>query len=429
MFKQIITMKNIQLAIYRSLFLFSIFFISSSLFAQDKQYALSCVKILDSPELHGRGFVKNGDKKAAKFIESELKKWDVKAFNNSYWQEFTLDINTISKAEVSTNNKDLILGLDYLVFAASSSAKGNYNLYYPKDFSITEFTKQDHKNEIFVLDTIHYKSQELIDNYRNIIGSGAFQNSVGIIEITSRKLVQTQRTYEFGFPLIQIKKESWDSTTQSVQIDIKNKLKKQYKTQNLIGYIEGEIDSFYVFGAHYDHLGRVHKDVYFPGANDNASGVSTILSLAKYYHDKKIKPKYNIAFMLFSAEEAGLIGSLYYTKNPLFPLEKIKFMFNLDMVGTGTEGLSVVNGKVEERASNLLLKLNKEENYFDDIRIGKGSANSDHHFFVASGVPAVFLFTRGGPPFYHDINDRSETLEMNKLEELIKLLDQFINQY
>lgn len=397
--------------------------------AQDKEYALSCVKALSSPEFHGRGFVKKGDKKAAKFIETELKKWNAKSFDNSYKQEFTLDINTISIAKVSVDNKALILGDDYLVFAASSSQKGNFKLYYPEGFSIIGFSKEDHKNEIFVLDTIHYKSPELIENYKNIIGSGALNNSAGIIEVSNRRLIQTQRTYEFGFPLIQIKQESWDSTAQSVQLNIKNKFITQYKTQNVIGYIEGEIDSFIVFTAHYDHLGRVGTDVYFPGANDNASGVSVILDIAKYYSDKKTKPKYSIAFMLFSAEEAGLIGSLYYTKNPLFPLNKIKFLFNLDMVGTGIEGLSIVNGKENIKASELISKINEDNNYFDKIIIGKGSANSDHHFFDTSGVPSVFIFTRGGPQFYHDIYDRHETLELNKHDELIKLLTQFISIY
>lgn len=411
------------------LFIIGFSLVINLVLGQDKQYALSCVETLASAKFHGRGFAQGGDKVASKFIEKELKEWNTKPFNDSYFQYFKFDINTFSKTQVNTNKKNLKLGDDYLVFAGSSSAKGTFKLYFPKHFSIEQFSKEDHKNELFILDTIHYKSEDLIKNYREIIKTAAKNNSAGIVEITSRKLIQTQRTYEFGFPFIQIKQEAWDTTTQSLQLNIKNKLKEQYQSQNVIGYIEGEIDSFIVFGAHYDHLGMVGKKTYFPGANDNASGVATVLSLAKYYHDKGIKPKYNIAFFLFSAEEAGLIGSLYYTKHPLFPLEKIKFLFNLDMVGTGIEGLSVVNGKENPKASELLIELNDEHNYFDDIRIGKGSANSDHHFFDVNGVPTVFLFTRGGPQFYHDIYDRSQTLEMNKVEELIQLLTQFVNRY
>ena len=407
------------------LFIFVIFLTNTS-FSQDKEYALSCVKSLSSPAFHGRGFVKNGDKKAAKFIENEFKKWNVQAFEENYQQKFSFNINTISKAEVSLNTKPLILGVDYLVFAASTGIKGDYKLYYPDSFVMKDFLKESHKNEVFVLDTFLYKSEDLINNYKKIIATAALNNSIGILEITDRNLVQTQRTYEFGFPFLQIKKEAWDKNAETIKINIKSKFIEDYESQNVIGFIEGEIDSFFVFGAHYDHLGRVNKDVYFPGANDNASGVATILSLAKYYHDNNIKPKYSIAFMLFSAEEAGLIGSLYYTKNPIFPLEKIKLMFNLDMVGTGIDGLSIVNGKENPKASALIQDINTKHQYFDDIRVGKGSANSDHHFFNISGVPAIFLFTRGGPQYYHDILDRSETLELNKHDELIKMFEEFM---
>lgn len=422
-------MKQFYKLALQLLILFNIVFFSFTANAQDKAYALSCVKTLSSPEYHGRGFVKKGDKKSAKFIQNELKKWGVKSFNKTYQQKFPIDINTISKAQVSLDGKALVLGEDYLIHAASSSLKGDYRLYYPDQFSIEKYSAEDHKNELFVLDTFNYKSPELIENYHNIIGSGVFKNAAGVIEVKIKKLMQTQRSYEFGFPLIQIKKEAWDSTAQIAQVDIKNKLIKGYKTQNVVGYIEGEIDTFMVYGAHYDHLGRVAKDVYFPGANDNASGVSTILSLAKYYHDNTIKPKYSIAFILFSAEEAGLLGSLYYTEHPSFPLSKIKFMFNLDMVGTGIKGLSIVNGKENLKASDLIEKINQEHQYFEKIFVGRRSANSDHHFFDKAGVPAVFFFTRGGPQFYHDIFDRSATLELNKHDEIIKLLIQFSNSY
>jgi len=420
-------MKFLSTALIKTIIFVFLLINANVLFSQDKTYALSCVKTLSSPQFHGRGFVKKGDKIAAKFIQEELKKWNVKPFENSYQQQFKFDINTILKASLSTDTKTFILGSDYLVFAGSSSVKGKYQLYYPDSFSMEKFKAENHENEFFVLDTISYKSKDLIANYRNIIGTCAFGNAKGIIEITAKKLVQTQRTYEFGYAFIQIKNESWDSASQHVRVNIKNKFIEGYQSQNVIGYIEGEIDSFFVFGAHYDHLGRVGKNVYFPGANDNASGVATVLSLAKYYYDKGIKPKYNIAFMLFSAEEAGLIGSLYYTQNPLFPLNKIKLMFNLDMVGTGVEGLSVVNGKENPNVSHLLKKINTENNFFKDIRIGKGSANSDHHFFDKAGVPAVFLFTRGGPQYYHDVLDRSQTLEMNKLDQLIKMFDLFMH--
>ena len=74
------------------------------------------------------------------------------------------------------------------------------------------------------------------------------------------------------------------------------------------------------------------KDTFFPGANDNASGVSMLLNLAKYY--KAHPANYSIAFIFFSGEEAGLLGSKYYSEHPIFPLSKIKFLVNLVLLGT-----------------------------------------------------------------------------------------------
>ena len=100
-------------------------------------------------------------------------------------------------------------------------------------------------------------------------------------------------------------------------------------------------DSFIFITAHYDHLGGMGKDTYFPGANDNASGDALLLSLAKYYVAHPAK--YSIGFILFAGEEAGLVGSKYYTENPIVPLKNIRFLINTDLAGTGDEGITVVN--------------------------------------------------------------------------------------
>ncbi|MBN2669089.1 MAG: M20/M25/M40 family metallo-hydrolase [Bacteroidales bacterium] len=397
--------------------------------AQDTTYTRQCVAQLSSEAFHGRGFVKKGDKIAANFIVNELKKWGAKPIGASYFQNFNIDINTITKAKVSIDGKAQVLGEDYLVYAASSSLKGKYQLYQPVKFSVKSFFEKSHNKEVFVFDTIHYKSPDLIEKYESLNKTGMMGKVPAIIEVRSSRLIQTQRTYELKYPVLQFAGDRWDSTATEITIDVKNKFIPNYTTQNVIAYIEGEIDSFYVFTAHYDHLGRVGQDAYFPGANDNASGVATILTLAKMWAESGKKPKYNIAFMLFSAEEAGLLGSEYYVSHPLFSLEKIKFLFNLDMVGTGVEGLSVVNGKEHAKASELIESINAKDSLFSDVRIGKGSANSDHYYFHDKGVPAVFLFTRGGPQFYHDIFDKNATLPLNKVQEIIRLLNLFMEDY
>ncbi|WP_448636180.1 M28 family peptidase [Pedobacter panaciterrae] len=78
-----------------------------------------------------------------------------------------------------------------------------------------------------------------------------------------------------------------------------------------------------VITAHYDHLGGMGNKTYFPGANDNASGISFLLSLAKYY---AANPQpYTMAFICFAGEEAGLLGSKYFTEYPLLALQKSGF--------------------------------------------------------------------------------------------------------
>ena len=133
------------------------------------------------------------------------------------------------------------------------------------------------------------------------------------------------------------------------------------------------------------------KKVYMPGAQDNASGVALLLDLADYY--SKNKPKYSIAFMFFFGEEAGLLGSLYYVLNPIFELEKIKVLLNIDLAGTGDEGITIVNAANEkyEKEWNLFQKLNSENNFFEIMKSRDISANSDHYPFHEMGVRSLLF--------------------------------------
>jgi Zn-dependent M28 family amino/carboxypeptidase len=199
----------------------------------------------------------------------------------------------------------------------------------------------------------------------------------------------------------------------------------------VVAYIKGSVkpDSFLVFSAHYDHLGKMGPAL-FPGANDNASGTSMILDLARYYNLPENKPRYSIAFMAFSGEEAGLLGSTHYVSEPLFPLKSIRFLINLDMVGTGSKGIKVVNGASFEKEFNILSDINKAKGYLADVGKRGPSAHSDHHPFFEKGVPAVFIYTTGDEfKEYHNIYDVPEKLPFTKYEALFHLLTDFVNTF
>jgi aminopeptidase YwaD len=178
-----------------------------------------------------------------------------------------------------------------------------------------------------------------------------------------------------------------------------------------------------VITAHYDHLGGMGNNTYFPGANDNASGVALMLRLAKFYAANP--QKYSLVFIAFSGEEAGLLGSKYFTEHPLVDLKKIRFLINTDLAGTGEEGITVVNATQYKKEFALLNQINEEFRYLVKINSRGKAANSDHYWFSEKGVPSFFIYTMGGIRAYHDIYDRAETLPLTEHDDLFRLITRF----
>jgi Zn-dependent M28 family amino/carboxypeptidase len=188
-------------------------------------------------------------------------------------------------------------------------------------------------------------------------------------------------------------------------------------------------DSFLLVTAHYDHLGHMGKKAYFPGANDNASGTAMLLELARYYALPENRLPYSILFIGFAAEEAGLVGSKHYVEHPLVPLSSIKFMVNLDLMGSGKEGITVVNGSVFPKEFGLLDSLNKANSWFPKVVARGKAANSDHYFFTEKGVPAFFIYTLGEITAYHDIYDTASVVTLSKFKESFRLITGFFSKF
>jgi Zn-dependent M28 family amino/carboxypeptidase len=154
-----------------------------------------------------------------------------------------------------------------------------------------------------------------------------------------------------------------------------------------------------------------------------------IMDLARHFAQKGNEPSYSIVFIAFSGEEAGLEGSRYFANNPLFPLENIKMLVNLDMVGTGDEGITVVNGAVLKQQFSLLEEINQRNNYLKEVKARGESCNSDHCPFYMKGVPAFFIYTRSSIfNEYHSLEDVPERLPLNGYEGLFRLLADFTRE-
>lgn len=398
-------------------------------FAQDTIYARQVVAKLSSPEFHGRGFTNNGDKIAAEYLKNELDSNKVKAFDGNYFQNFDFSINTLpSKLKVKLDDKELIPGSDYVVSNSSGKCSGNFSLLIIDSINVRNQINKDLSKTFIVIDSKDFESKKQKDIFLGL-KYGNILKAVGVVDISNSKPQQGQSQEAMNFVSIDISKEKFDASAKTISISFKNKFYKKYTSQNVIGYVEGEVDTFIMFGGHYDHLGNMGPTVYFPGANDNASGCAMILNLARHYGNLDYKPHYSMMFVFFSAEEVGILGSKYFSENPPVPLSKIKFFFNLDLVGTGEEGIKVVNGSVLKKEFETLVNINEKNNYLAKVSPRGEAMNSDHYYIYNKGVKSVFIYTLGGYSEYHNIYDIESTLKLTEFADLFKLIRDFADIY
>ncbi|RLD82623.1 MAG: hypothetical protein DRJ10_04845 [Bacteroidetes bacterium] len=422
----------------KTLIIFFLTFISLAdlINAQDLKFARKTIDKLCSAEFHGRGYANKGDSIAAFYINKQLKKIKLKKFSDNYFQNYQISVNTFSeKITVSLNkSEELIPGYDYLISARSGSVDGTFPvivmnhelLDYPK--KLKKISKDAISKSFILIDTLFMKNKGFRDAYADIINYNIL-GAKGIIQLEYKNLIYVPSQVEQEFPIIKISRDVIPDTLESITVKIKNDYKKEYHTQNIVGFIEGELDSFIVFSAHYDHIGEMGEGVYFPGANDNASGTAMVLNIAKHFSRLKKKPKYSIAFMFFSGEEMGLLGSTYYVNHPLFPLSKIKFLINLDMVGSGDKGIKVVNATEYKTRFDKLVEINKDNQYLPAVSSRGPAANSDHYPFYEKGVNSIFIYTLGEYSEYHNIYDKAEDLPLSEYEDLFRLLLDFVKTF
>lgn len=404
-----------------------------SVIAQDIDYARSLISDLSSADMYGRGYVKKGDLKAAKYISEEFKTNNVQAFDEGYFQEYAININTFPyKLKVSINGNDLVPGTEFLVSSASPSIKGEFELLWLLNDSL--FGPEDSVR----FDGIDLSDKFIVtDKYHKNLKKNNYFGSKGVIFLKKDNEnlwwhVSNGREL-LNFVALDIRKPQLPPGTEYISLDIRNKYIESYKTNNVAAYVPGIVqpDSFIVFTAHYDHLGMMGQEAFFPGANDNASGTAMVLDLARHFALEENQPYYSMVFICLSAEESGLNGAKYFAENPLFPLEKIKFLINLDMVGTGSEGITLVNGKVFEDDYKRLVALNEDGGYLKKVKIRGESCNSDHCPFYEKGVKAFFIYTMGKehPGGYHCVDDRADVLPLTEYNDFFKLLLDFAKSY
>jgi leucyl aminopeptidase len=198
---------------------------------------------------------------------------------------------------------------------------------------------------------------------------------------------------------------------------------------NVIATIEGIVyaDSLSVIGAHYDDIVTVGDPFSeAPGANDNASGVASVLEIARVMKKQSFKPQGTIKFIAFGAEEIGLLGSRDFASDPDGFSSKIRFMLNFDMVAYEPGSLPAswqVNiidydnsHSLRKEAEQMsvrytLLQFKNDNTYFK---------SSDSYPFFTNGYKALFFFSASGDPYYHTSNDLVVNYNFNYCREVVR---------
>lgn len=412
--------------------LFIIAFFGNTIVFSQLDEARRITEKLCSDDFFGRGYVKSGDSLAAEFLKSEFEKRGLKPLQKSFFQCFNFEVNTFpGKMNVQVDGKTLIPAVDFMVDPSSGSstkiwkqrpitAAEIFNAY--ENQKLYSSLKSNKEFNSVVIDVRNYKNDSL--KKANALAYSLVE-LCDVMVITNEKFTFSVGREQYPNALLFVQGKAIDNISE-IETQIESVFKARHTARNVIAMLPAKkkTKETIVFSAHYDHLGGMGQNVYFPGGNDNASGTSMLLHLADYFKENPVP--YNIVFMAFAGEEAGLVGSKYYTENPLFKLSDIKFLLNLDIMGSGEDGITVVNATLFPKQYEALVAINDQEKLLKQIKKRGPAANSDHYFFTEKGVPAFFIYTMGDNKHYHDVEDTYEALTFNEYLDITRLIATFV---
>lgn len=340
---------------------------------------------------------------------------------------FFIDSDTLTwddYAEVNTKDS-------WVIILRGTPENGNGGSKYGRHASLRKklLVARDHgaKGVIFVSGPKFDADDELIDlNIERNLSQATLPVLHIKRELADKLLAESGRT-------IAELEGSLDETLAPVKVDLDVELSvttdvilNEVTTQNVVALLPGSDpklkDEYIVIGAHYDHLGwggkgsgsrRPDTTAIHNGADDNASGVAAVIEIAEKLALGKNSPKRSILFMAFGAEEMGLLGSKFFTSNPLIDKSQIKQMFNLDMVGRldPEKPTLTVGGTGTGLGIETFLLDQAVDRDFQLSTTPDGYGPSDHASFYVEDIPVLFFFT-GITEEYHTPADDLETINI-----------------
>jgi hypothetical protein len=404
--------------------------------AQSTEEVKKIAAELSSEKYHGRGYEKQGDKIAAKYIATEFTKAGLFPAWDSISQPFKLGVNLFEgNTSLAIDGKVLMPGKDFLIKKSCPKISQTLQIIeIPNEVlsnpeKLKEYKEMDLMDKVVVIDY-----DEAIDRLtkHDTIPKGYFNlHCKAYVMLTDKQLRW------FSMPGnaiketigINLSKKAYKKGSKELNIDVQSTFINDYTTSNVAGIIKGKTnpEKYVVVCGHYDHLGMHGTTTYFPGADDNASGIGSIIELARYYAKPENQPSCSIIFAAFSGEEMGLLGATHFANNPPVPLESIVSVINLDMVGFGKKDFIAFNGNSEPELMSQLETAKAAKDIDITLTPNNNINQSDHFPFSEKKVHTVFL-TSGvkDSPYYHSVDDTMDNTTFAKAEELMKLIIGYI---
>jgi hypothetical protein len=403
---------------------------------------------LASDEFEGRGTGEFGQYLAADYIRNHFINIGLKGPVNDtgYFQHYTInkmdapDLNLIINNLSYQNQKDYFLyNQNKYILPASYKTK--------KFYSISTFNELSHKHKESAI-FYNYSTNDtsdLINSYINFINECNKYNiklifllkpEIDLFEVMIKlRSEMFKREITSKPPIIFISDTLKSNKNTKVNFNIKPNY-KYFETQNVLGFIKGKIDETIVISSHFDHLGKKDGKIYY-GADDNASGTTAVLNIATAFSNavqSGYTPYRNILFITFSGEEIGLLGSKFYTDNPVVPLSNTVVNINIDMVGRkdyiykndekyiyviGSDKLSTTLHNTNEEVNATYQNLILDYKYNQTNDPNRFYYRSDHYNFAKNNIPVIFFFN-GLHDDYHKFTDTPNKIEFDLMEYRVK---------
>lgn len=397
--------------------------LSSTLASCQKEAVIDQVEVtriittLAADDMEGRMIFTPGIEKASRFIESEFEKIGLEYLDglDSYKQQFNMYSLTNESATVSLNGKsvasDNVLSMVNAESMLMNDVANTNILVVGADDNLQAKVGEARGMEGKTLMLINEKHADLFGRYK-----GFFSRPSSVMQLDDKN----------GMVMVLTNVKS----VKSLDVEVKNAMEAK-SLNNVAGQITGNRpNEIVLFSAHYDHLGirGDGEDKIFNGANDDASGTTAVMTLAKYFKDTGKKPERTIMFVAFTAEESGGFGSTYFSQklNP----DEIVAMFNIEMIGTSAKAgtnSAWITGFDKSNFGELLQKAvegTEYKFYADPYPTQNLFYRSDNATLARLGVPAHSISTTqiDIDPYYHQASDEVSTIDLDHMTNTIKAL-------